>query len=382
MGGCEQYRVRIPYEQIRERVDGAVLDWAPIGKVREWAGGKYGLKTRPTDYDMWVLARHRPLPYGVDGSITFDKIPEAMRQQVQELTGVELGGRAHLLDMLRLAKTKQHIVLEYDDDHWGSRDLGYSEYVDLARELLELADAITVTTPYMRDLVQSIAPGVRTYILPNCVNFAEWQGWERWKRWDDDWIVLGLTGSVTHSEDWIVLKDVLPRIMAEYGNVALLLQGFIPDYLGELPIKYPQRVYADKDFRDYKEYPGVVRQADIVLCPVDPEDRFNWAKSSIKAVEGMACGRELSTGKVGGSAIIASPLDYYKKVMGHGKRGIIAEHTPEGWYEAIKALVTKQEQRERYQVLGRRWVWKNRAIERQWHLWWNAYDEIYRRIRK
>jgi len=68
MGGCEQYRVRIPFEEIREKVPGSVMDWAPLNKVREWAGRSRQYKVKPTDYDMWLMPRHRPLPYGLEGT--------------------------------------------------------------------------------------------------------------------------------------------------------------------------------------------------------------------------------------------------------------------------------------------------------------------------
>ena len=375
MGGCEQYRIRIPFEQIRKRVPDSIMDWAPMGKVRQWAGSAKEVK--PTDYDMWLLPRHRPLPYGVDGTLEYEDIPTPLRNSL-EGKGI-LQGKAHLLDMVRLAKEKQCIVLEYDDDHWGARDLGYMEYVDLAIELLSLADAITVTTPYMRKTVQRYAPGVPVYILPNCVVFDEWQGLDRWSRWPKDYVVLALTGSITHYEDWKVLENVLPRVMKENGNVALILQGFIPDYFEHLPYRFPHRVYADKMFRDYPEYPGIIRQADIVLCPVDPEDRFNLAKSGIKAVEGFAAGRPLSNGRTGGAAVIASPLPYYRRVVGN--RSVVTNHTPEAWYEAITLMVRDADRREDAQAKGRKWVYKNRSIERQWGLWWNAYREIHRRKR-
>jgi glycosyltransferase involved in cell wall biosynthesis len=257
------------------------------------------------------------------------------------------------------------------------------EHVGLAIELLKEADAVTVTTKHMRDLVQGFAPGVPTYILPNVVKFAEWQGQERWLRWEKDWIVLGLTGSITHHDDWKVLKDVLPRLLREHTNVALLLQGFVPDYLKNLSIKYPARVYADESFRDYPKYPEVIRQADVILCPVDPDDRFNLAKSAIKAVEGMACGRPLSDGNMGGAAIVASPLPYYGRTVGWGnKRGIVCDHDPDSWYSALSCMINEPDKREHWQRRGWIWVHQNRSIERKWSMWWNAYQEIYRRKRK
>lgn len=375
MGGCEQYRVRIPYEAVRQNVKHTILDWAPIGVVRDWAAGGGTYKTRPTDYDLIVLPRHRPLPYGTDGTVRFDQIPDHIKNLLRS-KGVGLEGSAHLIDLVRTLKIKQVVVGEYDDDHWGSRDLGYSEFTDLAQRFLRELDGITVTTPYMQKLVKQHAPDVPTYILPNAVNFGEWQGWKRWTRWPKDFVVLGLTGSITHYEDWKVLSVVVPKLLKKHSNLALLLQGFVPDYFENLPYQYPNQVYADRNFTDYTRYPGVIRQADIVLAPVDPDDPFNWAKSNIKALEGMAAGRTLSTGQQGGAAIIASPLAYYKEAV-HG-RGIICEHTPDAWLEAIEKLLLDTELRERYQRLGHIWVQRNRCVEKLWPMWWSAYRKLYR----
>jgi glycosyltransferase involved in cell wall biosynthesis len=378
MDGCNHYRFRIPYEMIRKRVDGAYLDWAPISKVREWAMDPRA-SIRPADYDMFILARHRPLPYIDDAEI--EGIPDSLWESISK-AGIELERESHLLDLVRVLKAKQCVVAEYDDDYWtGSRDLGH-KYPELTRKLLSEVDAVTVSTPHLRKITQRYAAGTPVYILPNSVMFSEWQGHERWDFWEEDAVVLGLTGSITHGKDWEVLEDVLPRVLKENGNVALLLSGFVPDYLKPLLDKYPGRVFAQDHFVDYMKYPAIVRQADITLCPVDPEDPFNWAKSGIKAIEGMAAGRLLSNGKTGGAAVIASPLDYYKRVVGsRNKRGIIVEHTPESWYQAITLLVKDRGRRERYGKKGRAWVYTNRAAENTWPLWWNAYQEIYRRKR-
>ncbi len=386
MGGCENYRVRIPYEQIRERIKGGVADWTSVGMARKWASGQLGMRTRPTDYDIVVWPRHRPLPYGVpdhDGSPTPDlqTVQRELGPAAGQL-GITLEGKSGLLDLIDIWKRKAAVVLEYDDDHHtGSRHFGGYEYDELVVELMRRADAITVTTPYLRRICLQAAPDVPVYTLPNCVCFGEWQEWARWTRWPEDYVVLGLTGSTTHGKDWQVMEAVLPRILKDHGNAALLLQGFVPDYLKPLICKYPERVYADDAFRSYEEYPMVVRQADIVLCPVIPDDKFNLAKSNIKAVEGLAAGRPLSIGGVGGATPIMSPLDYYREVAGNGHRGIVIKdhYDADRWYDAISALIQDKERRERYGRAGWKWVKKNRSIEAQWHLWWDAYRAIYRR---
>jgi len=374
MGGCEQYRIRIPFEMVRSKVQGSIMDWVPYGYMKKWPMDG-SMKTKPSDYDIWVLARHRPLPYD-----DYSRPPAEILDSVDQL-GIKLDGRSHLIDLVRIVKSKVAVVLEYDDDHWGSRDFAEYRHYDLARDLLKEGSAITVTTVDLRNLVQKYAPGVPVYILPNCVRFWEWQGWDRWERWPDDFLVLGLTGSKTHYRDWRVLAEVLPRIMEEHENVALVLQGFIPDYLQPVVAKYQDRAYADDKFKDYSTYPGVIRQSDIALCPVDTRDEFNKYKSAIKAVEAMAAGRRLPGGKQGGAVPIVSDIRYYRRVVGSGnKRGIIVkERDPQAWYEAIKILIMDKDRRQRYARRGRAWVWKNRSIETKWRLWWDAYQEIYRR---
>ena len=108
MGGCEQYRIRIPFEAVREHVPGAAMDWAPLGKVREWGAGKlHNMPRTPADYDIMVLPRHRPLPYGEDGAASkFEAMPRELVEGIKKL-GVELEGKCHLLDLVRLMKAKQ-----------------------------------------------------------------------------------------------------------------------------------------------------------------------------------------------------------------------------------------------------------------------------------
>lgn len=388
MDGCAQYRFRIPFEELRRRVMGSIFDWAPIKEVRKWSeggdpyemvrgdDGRFYRKRRllPTDYDLFLLPRYRPDPYG-EGE--WEAIPQWVKDKLAGI-GVELTGKSHLIDLMRVMRGTVKMVMEYDDDYFtGSRDLQYDTY-DLLHEFMQEVDAYTVSTPYLRGLVQQFAPGKPVYILPNVVNWGEWQGHERIPEIEEDRIVLGLTGSATHEDDWKVLEDVLPRILKEHGEVVYMAGAYLPDYLKPINDQFPDQFMYHPPV-DYMNYPAMIRQSDIVLCPVQPDDLFNHGKSAIKAIEGLAASRPLDNGRMGGAVPITSDLYYYRRVTGGNKRGLTIEHTPEVWYDAITSLIKNKDLRMRMAQKGRAWVLKNRAIENQWHLWWQAYRQIYRR---
>jgi glycosyltransferase involved in cell wall biosynthesis len=375
MDGCNQYRFRIPFQELRERVPGGTFDWASIGTVRKWAKDPR-MPVKPADYDIWVMARFRPIPY--DAGHVFET---PLRERAEEALGVQLEGQSHIIDLMRVMKPVVSMVLEYDDDYWsGSRNLNY-EYTDLLIQAMREADAMTVSTPYLQRLAQKYAPGQRVYMLPNCVKWSEWNDRERWDLWPEDHVVIALTGSRTHYHDWRVLETVLPRIMKERGNVVYLGAGLLPDYLEHLRDLYPDRFWY-KDLAEYIDYPDLIRQADIVLCPVIPDDPFNLSKSAIKAIEAQAAARVLPDGERGGAVPITSSTYYYNRVTGGGRRGLTVQHAPEEWYHAITELIDNQPLRLRLAKKGHGWCRANHSIEQQWPLWWDAFRDIHRRKRK
>jgi glycosyltransferase involved in cell wall biosynthesis len=376
MDGCNHYRFRIPFEALRQGKETVVADWAPMNKVRSWAADNTK-RVHPSDYDIVLLPRHRPLPYGFEGTASVEEIPPELWSAIESL-GVKPEYRSHLIDLVHVLRTKQAVVAEYDDDYFtGSRDLRY-DYLPLLHEFLGLLDAVTVSTPYLEKLIRKYAPHVPVYELPNCVMWSEWQKHDRFSKIPPDAVVIGLTGSSTHGEDWRILESVIPRIMEDFGEVYFMTGGYWPEYLKEVFDRFPDRTEHYPPL-DYTDYPVLVRQFDLVLCPVVPSDEFNLSKSAIKAIEGMAAGRQLSGGGQGGGVPITSDLDYYRRVTGGDKRGLTVGHTEEEWYDAIAYMIRNKELRERLQRKGHHWCHQNHAMENKWYLWWNAYREIYNR---
>jgi glycosyltransferase involved in cell wall biosynthesis len=266
------------------------------------------------------------------------------------------------VDMLKAAKRR--LVFEVDDDFTNEHRIvvqSEEEHATIWNYATNLADAITVSTPYLAEMMRKrVGKHKPIYVLPNSVRWEMWQGIPKAER-----LTIGLTGSITHGKDWAVLEDVLPRILGEF-DVNLQVAGFVPDYLISLRMLYPDRVTLDTTWRDYRDYPALVGRSHIVLCPVDPYDPFNWSKSGIKAIEGLAAG----------AAVVASDMNIYQPVVGSNKRGLLVPFRPESWYDAIKAMITDRNLRETTVMRGRKWVREHASIDLNWHLWQTAYKDI------
>jgi len=271
--------------------------------------------------------------------------------------------RAAMAQFIRLFKANGvRVVYEVDDDY--SNEFRHVVDGD-AIELASWCDAITVTTPFLAQRMTRLT-GRPSYVLPNMVTPETWKDHSRTVR-SVDGIVIGLTGSATHYKDWEVIAEPLKAIVAQHPEVTLVVGGFDPDYLGDIPHEYIPPT-------QYHIYAEVIRACDIILCPVIPEDGFNDGKSPIKAIEGMAASRLIGK-TVGGAAIIATKNRVYSLAIAK-KTGLLVEHTPEAWHTAIESLVTNHELRRNFQLNGYQWVWKHHNMAREWTQWEKAYNTI------
>lgn len=280
--------------------------------------------------------------------------------------GMALKGIAALLKLIRLAGGRS--VYEVDDDFTNKhRDLT-SYGVSDAMRIASWCDAVTVTTPYLAEVMRQETRRP-IYVLPNMISPQIWKRPEN--RIDKDFLTIGLSGSLTHEADWRVLETVLPRIFAnDYGReVRLRLTGYHPDYLRELP---------NTDYlpvMDYVTYAEVIRSCDLILAPVVPDDAFNLCKSPIKVVEGMGATRMVD-GALAGAACIATDNPVYRLAIQSGTNGLLVEHTPEGWYTALDDLLRNEAKRHQIQRAGHAWVWNHHDISRTWVQWVQAYQKI------
>lgn len=261
------------------------------------------------------------------------------------------------------------IIYETDDDITNIyRNVIAGDALYTARK----CDALTVTTPYLGEWMQQHT-GRPYYVLPNMLEPTVWRkgNFERtgWK----DGLTIWLSGSETHYNDWKVLEGVIPEIMAKHPKAHFLIAGFLPDYLKKI-----ENVHLIKGM-PYVQYAQCVRQSDIILAPVDPDDKFNDGKSPIKATEGQGAVRKMGQNRFSGAAVIATDNKVYRLAVKDGYNGLLAKHTPEGWFEAIDKVLSDEPLRLSLQANAYKEVWSRGGkwdISKQWTQWAKAYREI------
>lgn len=342
-GACEIYRITMPLYVMGQESDDWVVGWTWFSEIaREFdRDGVNAVLNLIANHDLFIFPR-----------LFFQD------EKSKELL-------AFLFSMIRTAGKR--IVYEVDDDYSNQ----HRKVVDGdALTPAAWADAITVTTPMLGRMMQQKTKRP-VYMLPNCIDPGLWALGTEPDRGESfgDKIVISLTGSSTHNQDWRVLETVMPLVLAENPNVHFVVMGYHPSYLKGLPnTSYLEGM-------SYQNYAQVIRGSDIILAPVDPNDGFNNYKSPIKAVEGMAA-RRVVANRSGGAAVIATDNPVYRLAIKDGKTGLMVSHTAVSWYNAITSLVRNTDLRTELQIKGHAWVYKTHDISAEWKRWAAAYRTI------
>lgn len=337
LGACEIYRASLPLYHLGQHKWTAGWTW--FQDLKE--GGGKALYDLIQNFDMFHFPRMQVK--GDDGL----KWTEEFFQTIRGLG--------------------KKVIYEIDDDYTNV----YRFVTDAhSIEVAALADAVTVTTPYLAKLMRE-RTGLPVYILPNCLAPEQWfegKGNMRKPEFRDK-LVIGLTGSPTHEQDWRVLETVIPKIVNDYSNVMFMNMGYTPDYLENLPnTQYVPPL-------SYDLYCQMIRGCDIILAPVDPNDGFNMGKSPIKAVEGMGAVRMVDN-RPAGAAVIATNNPVYQLAIRHNKTGLLVQHTPEAWENALRILIEDSSKRKQFQFSGLKYAKQAYDISKEWTRWDRAYRTI------
>lgn len=156
----------------------------------------------------------------------------------------------------------------------------------------------------------------------------------------DEWIRIGYqSGTKTHRVDFAVAVPVLRRILADFPETVLILQGHVdlPPELKEFEARVERR-----PFVPWEELFVHTSHLDIAIAPLEANNPFTLCKSALKYFE---------SGLVE-VPVVATPIEDFRHAIQHGVNGMLAA-TEDEWYSALRALVTDPELRRRIGMRAR-----------------------------
>ncbi len=201
---------------------------------------------------------------------------------------------------------------------------------------LKLCDAAITTTETLAEELGKEVPIVfinRNAASKRMVECAQY-ALDQKKENSDNMIWLGyFSGSLTHNQDFEMIRPALAKILQTHQNVGLILAGELnaSDTLNQ----YGNRIIK-KRATCWQDLPNLLIQADINLAPLE-DTLFNCAKSEIKWIEAALV--QVPT--------VASKVGAFEKMVEDRKTGLLCKNTEDSWYEALECLVCDATKRKR-----------------------------------
>ena len=330
LGASEIYRITLPYTYLNNQ--GFYCAWMTAQDAMDCIlDGNISIVL---DYDIIVLAKHIAEP-----------------GEAESAAGVVSG----------LRTLGAHVVYESDDDYTIPDEEGRT-----CLPYLPHVDAVIASTKYLASRMAQHCQ-CPVYVIRNAIDH-KWfaQAVQEAVRHDKRLTVM-LTGTKRRYGDWQIMREVIPVLRQKYPDVRFVAAGFLPDYLRGLVDYFPPV--------SYTQYPGMLRQADILCAPLAPDDEFNLSKSAVKALEGWSAVRDVG-GKPGGCAMVVEDTCVYRGVVQHRHNGLfVKEHSPKAWIEALERVIEDKFLRQKLQRNG----YKDAArydISRRWTDWAETFRKI------
>ena len=166
----------------------------------------------------------------------------------------------------------------------------------------------------------------------------------------DDRIKIGyFSGSISHNENFELIKPAIKEVLDHYSSVELHIVGHldIPQDMKQ----YTQRIVVH-EYVDWKALPQLISQVDINLAPL-VDSVFNRAKSEIKWIEAALV-------KV---PTIASHIGSFEDMMIDGQTGLLAKDSE--WKEKLESLILSADLRRELAENAYAFVLENCSLDKK-----------------
>lgn len=277
-----------------------------------------------------------------------------------------------------LRKQGKKIVMDNDDTY---KNVDGKKWVEILKkvdfhldEFGKFADLITCSTEFLAQEYRKLNNNV--VVLPNCIDP---EAWDEPIKNDTDKVRIGFVGSVTTSNDYASIKDILP-ILSARSDVQLVVFG-LPVQNDTTKLVVQER-YAEEyafwhslniewhplvNMKDYIDTLTSLK-LDMMVIP-RKDDYFNRAKSNLKFLEASML--EIPVIAQGFSDNL-SPYQVNPKDSEH--MVIITDN--KDWLSAIETMINDKDGRERMGKEAHDYVLENYDINKKGDLWTKAYSSL------
>ncbi len=293
--------------------------------------------------------------YGMDSFVMMD-IDNILRCKLFDVVVVQR--ILPFLDVLRKKCNKYGIKLVYetDDDLLGVEPNSPSyEYVnrvsDSIKNFIDASEVITVTTPTLASKFDEN----KTVIISNYYVDSVFDIKEDIKT--EGKLKLGYYGTLTHSKDLFLIKNVILKLKEKYDFDFEVIGGFnASDNVDESWFKAVELPPDNMNFEKFMGWLSKTIDWDIALVPLE-DSPFNQCKSELKFIE-LA---------VLGLPGVYSDMCVYNNVVTDGIDGFLA--TNDEWIEKIEMLILDNDLRKNMRNNALNKVLRDYLIEDRIRIW-------------
>ncbi len=226
--------------------------------------------------------------------------------------------------------TKYTDQLEYTQSLSKKEKASYDAAVQQYGDMLGRCDAVITSTEHLKTELEKKKSEVIIHRNVLSKKLIHLSNKAISKKITDETIKIAyFSGSITHNENFEMIKPALIKILEKFKNVELHLAGHL-DIPADIE-KFGNQIVVHP-YVDWEELPDLIGQMDINLAPLK-QTLFNEAKSEIKWLEA-------ATVKV---VTVASNFGSFKEMIKDGETGVLA--LPEQWYNKLEELVVNEQYR-------------------------------------
>lgn len=294
--------------------------------------------------------------YGMDSFVMMD-IDNILRCKLFDVVVVQR--ILPFLDVLR-EKCKKYgikLVYETDDDLLGVEENSPSyEYVTRVsksiEDFIDASDVITVSTPTLASKFDED----KVVVIPNYYVESVFDIKKDIK--SEGSLKLGYYGTLTHSKDLLLIKDVIIKLKEKYDFDFEVIGGFnADDNVEEDWFKAVELPPNNMDFEKFMPWLSETVDWDIAVVPLE-DSSFNQCKSELKFIE---------------LAVLAIPGVYsdmcvYDSVVEDGVNGFLA-NGDDKWIDKIEKLILDKSLRKNIRQNALDSVLSNYKMEDRVSLW-------------